>query len=131
MSQENVEMIEGMYRDARDDPGALAAIIDDDAEFVVPDRYLGGQRYRGPGGVLAFFRDWAGTFAEWDYSVEGLRDAGDVVIAHVHQWGRGKASGATVDNRFWQVWVVKAGKVVRVTHHESEAEALEAVGLSE
>ena len=58
-------------------------------------------------------------------------DAGDSVVVHIHQWGRGKGSGATVESRFWQVLTLRDGRVIRVTHHPEKAQALEVVGLSE
>jgi hypothetical protein len=43
--------------------------------------------------------------------------------------GRGKGSGAPVEARFWQVWIMRDGKAVRVTHHIEKADALEAAAL--
>ena len=54
----------------------------------------------------------------------------DAVAVHLHQWGRGKGSGATVDLHFWEVWIVRDGRVVRVTHWVDKADALEAAWLS-
>jgi hypothetical protein len=39
-------------------------------------------------------------------------EVGDSMVAHVHQWGRGKGSGATVEQSHSQVWTVRDGKVV-------------------
>jgi ketosteroid isomerase-like protein len=58
-------------------------------------------------------------------------EAGDSVVARVHQWGRGKGSGATVDDSHWQVWTVRDGKVVRVIIRADREAALEAAGLRE
>ena len=85
---------------------------------------------RGPGAVREFFRRWVGAFEDWAYEVEEVIDARDAVAVQLHQWGRGKGSGATVDLHFWEVWIVRDGRVVRVTHWVDEADALEAAGLS-
>ena len=77
-----------------------------------------------------FFRRWVGAFEDWAYEVEEVIDARDAVAVQLHQWGRGKGSGATVDLHFWEVWIVRDGRVVRVTHWVDEADALEAAGLS-
>ena len=45
--------------------------------------------------------------------------------------GHGGGSGAPVDQVIWQVAEWHNGKLVRLSSHDSEAEALEAVGLSE
>jgi ketosteroid isomerase-like protein len=132
MSQENVETVERVLDQAQHDPSALWGILADDVswEFAaldIPD--LGATQFRGPAGVREFFRRWVGPFDEWGYEVRDAIDAGDSVVIHIHQWGRGKGSGATVESRFWQVLTLCDGKVVRATHHSDKAEALEAVGL--
>jgi ketosteroid isomerase-like protein len=50
-----------------------------------------------------------------------------VVVVRVT--GRGKGSGANVEQRNGQVWTVVDSKVARVDSYMSRAEALEAVGL--
>ena len=130
MSQENVALIERTLGGARRNPPALWEILDDDVIWQVemPDH---PPTYHGPEGVREFFRRWVGTFDEWDYEVPEVIDAGDSVVSHIHQWGRGKGSGVTVDQNFWQVWTIRDGKIVRAAVHSEKAEALEAVGLSE
>jgi ketosteroid isomerase-like protein len=44
--------------------------------------------------------------------------------------GVGRASGARVERTYYVLYTVIDGKVARMTHFPSEAEALEAVGLS-
>lgn len=134
MSYENVEMIERMLDRARHNPAALFEMLDDEVRWEVgalniPD--VGPADWRGPAGVREFFRRWVGPFDEWGYEVGEVIDAGDSVVVHLHQWGRGKGSGATVESHFWQVWTVDGGKVVRATHHSEKAEAIKAVGRQE
>jgi ketosteroid isomerase-like protein len=134
MSQENVEMIRRIFDQAPSDPEIFFASLDAevvwDAETIdFPD--VGASHWRGPAGVREFFRRWVGPFDEWGVEIVEAIDVGDSVLAHVHQWGRGKGSGATVEDSHWQVWTVRDGKVVRVTLRVDRDEALEAVGLSE
>jgi ketosteroid isomerase-like protein len=133
MSLENVKMIERMLDQAQRDPAALFEVLDDEVRWEVGPLDLPDSRatYCGPAGVREFFRRWVGTFDEWGYEVGEVIDAGDSVVVHIHQWGRGKGSGAPVESHFWQVWTVRDGKVVRGTHHSEKAEALEAGGLRE
>jgi ketosteroid isomerase-like protein len=131
MSRENVEMIERMLREAPHNPAALWDILDDDVRWDasaldVPDA---GATYHGPDGVREFFRRWIGAFDEWGYEVPEVIDAGDSVVVHIHQWGRGKGSGVAVEGRFWQVWTIRNGRVIHSSHHSSKGEALEAAGL--
>ena len=131
MSQENVRVVRSFLDRAREDPTAWD-IFDEDVVWevgalAIPDVPATS---RGPDGVREFFRHWVGAFEDWAYEVEEVIDARDAVAVHLHQWGRGKGSGATVDLHFWEVWIVRDGRAVRVTHWVDKADALEAAGLS-
>src|SRR5215208_5474999 len=133
MSQENVELVLRVLDDARQNPAALWQVLDEEVQWEVgaldiPDS---GGTWHGPDGVREFFRRWVGPFDEWGYEFGEAIDAGDSVVVRIHQWGRGKGSGVTVESEFWQVWTVRDGKVVRGTHHAEKAEALQAAGLRE
>jgi ketosteroid isomerase-like protein len=134
MSTENVELVRRVLEESRSDPTALWEILDDEVVWEVgtleiPD--ISATNWRGPAGVREFFRRWVEPFAEWDYEVGELLDAGDSVIAHIHQWGRGRGSGVMVESRFWQVWTLREGRIVRATHHGERAGALAAAGRRE
>jgi ketosteroid isomerase-like protein len=132
MSQENVEVVRRMLDEARQDPEAMFGMLADDVEWETGDLQLPGPSTRfGPAGVRGFFRDWVGAFEAWGYEAEELLDAGEATVVCLHQWGRGKGSGATVENRFWGVWTLRDGKSVRATHHREKSQALQAAGLSE
>jgi ketosteroid isomerase-like protein len=133
MSRENVALIERMLGEVQENPSALYEILDDDVHWdatalEIPDA---GAIHHGPAGVREFFRRWVGTFEDWGFEADEVIDAEGSVVVHIHQWGRGKGSGVEVEGRFWQVWTIRDGKVIRATHHSSKSEALEAVGLRE
>jgi ketosteroid isomerase-like protein len=134
MSQQNVEMIDRIFDQAPYDPAVLFESLDDEVHWEVgaidiPD--IGATYWHGPAGVREFFRRWVGPFDDWGIKLDEAIDVGDSVVAHVHQWGRGKVSGAAVEESHWQVWTVRDGKVVRVALHPDREKALQAVGLSE
>ena len=118
----------------RRDVEALAAMSDDDLEFVSAFVAVetGGIAYRGP-------KTWGHYFARmdeiWDrWRVEDLEvfDAGgDRVAAAFRIVGRGKASGVPVDQRIGVAYRFRNGKLWRMRSYLDPAEALEAVGLSE
>ncbi len=87
------------------------------------------RKSQGPDSVREFFRRWAGTFADWGYAVEDLKEGPNTVLVRIHQWGSGRESGAPVDSRFWQTWVMFRGQAIRVSHRLEEAEALRDAGL--
>ncbi len=74
---------------------------------------------------------WASSFDELDVTIEEIIDAGDQVIVVAHHRGRGRASGAEVDTRFYEVYTLREGKISRVDEYTERGEALEAAGLSE
>lgn len=132
MSEENVEIIRRMLSEVQERPEAMYELLDEDVQWETAD--LGPllpASGRGPDTVRAFFRTWIGAFKDWGFEAEELIDSGDSVVVHVHQWGRGKSSGVEVDNRFWQVWTMRDGKVVRATNHTEKTDALQAAGLPE
>jgi ketosteroid isomerase-like protein len=135
MSQENVEKVRRFIGLAHDDPDAVWDLFDQDVEWELDPAALALPDFppasHGADGVRDFFRRWVSGFDEWDYEAEEWIEAPDGVVVRVHQWGRGKGSGALVEARFWQVWILRDGKAVRVTHHLDKADALQAAGLSE
>ena len=132
MSQENVETVIRALDAAHENPEAFFAIFDQNVEWDMSNSGLpDAKTYHGPAGVREFFRHWIGPFDEFDYEAEDVIDAGDSVIVLLHQWGRGKGSGAVVESRFWQVWTLSNGKVVRFQNFPERDQALQAVGLSE
>ena len=132
MSEENVAIVRRMYEESKTRPEAFFEFLDGDVEWDTKALDLAGATQgRGPETVRSFFRSWTGAFEEWGFEADELMDAGDVVIARIHQWGRGKVSGVTVENSFWQVWTLRDGKGIRATHYVDKDEALEAAGLSE
>ena len=116
-----------MLATAREDPSALRSILADDVEWDVGAiEVLSGGTYRGPDGVMEFFRQWVGAFTDWGYAADEIFEHGDSVVVHLHQWGTGKASGIRVEQRWWQVWTLRDGKAVRGTNHATREEALAA-----
>jgi ketosteroid isomerase-like protein len=130
MSEENVDLVRAMLAEAGDRPEALYEILAPDVEW---DAGAIGQlelsTCQGRDAVMQFFRLWVAPFDDWGYDVEELLDCGDSVVVRIHQWGRGKGSGASVEGRFWQVWTLRGGKVIRTTHHRDKTRALEAAAL--
>ena len=131
MSQENVE-VHHRVMDAfnRRDLDALLALIDEDVEGVSRLVPFEG-RYHGHEGVVRWQQSLYEVFPDWHGEPLEVRDFGDFTMAAVRFQGHGGESGVPVDKVIWQVGAWRNGKLVRLSSHDSEAEALEAVGLSE
>jgi ketosteroid isomerase-like protein len=82
-------------------------------------------------GARAFLADWVEAWEDWELEIEELLDAGDKVVAIMHQHGRAKATGLPVDMDLAQVWTIRDGKEVRMEMYANPEEALEAAGLAE
>jgi len=63
--------------------------------------------------------------------LQRIIDAGDRVIALVHEYRRGKGSGVAVEADIALVYGFKEGQVVRSEPYMSQADTLEAAGLRE
>ena len=131
MSQENVER---SYRilDAfnRGNVEAALALLDEDVEVVSRLAPIGEGRYHGHDGFHRWRQNLRDVFPDWHGEFVDVYDLGDFTMAPVRIRGHGGGSGAPVDQVIWQVGEWREGKLVRLSSHDSEAEALEAVGLS-
>jgi uncharacterized protein len=116
---------------ARGDLESFLGFVDRDIEISEPPELPGRRTYRGHQGLLDSMAAWAGQFEEFHAEPIRMIDAGDQVVVLVRQRGRGKGSGAMVEQRFGYVLTIQKGKLIRWEAFNRFAEALEAVGLSE
>src|SRR5512133_758206 len=130
MSGENVEIVRRGY--AAFERGDLESMLADVAPGLVAYRAEPeGATFHGPDGLLEAIADWTEGFDEFRASADGFIDAGDRVVARMHQRARGQASGVEVEADFWCVHTLKDGKQVRYEIYPTKAQAFEAAGLEE
>ena len=133
MSEENVEIARRNYEHFIRTGDVLDEAFHPD--FVLDmSRFRGWlerQNYHGVEGMRAFLADWLEALEDFEFEVEELRAAGDKVVALVRQCGRSQPSGVPVDMNLVHVITFSDGKQIRMDMYASEAEALEAAGLSE
>ena len=130
MSEENVEIVRrafafDVYGEGDPDP----ALSDFDPN-VVWNPIEEGPSY-GLKATRETFDRWESEWDELEMIPEEFIDAGDRVLVVALFRGRGRASGADVEARFYEVYALRDGKVVRVDEFTEREEALEAAGLSE
>ena len=139
MSEENVaiarELLEGF---ARRDHEAAFQYYDPDVVFdtrdpsglIAPD--LAGV-YHGHDGIRRYWRSWLEAWADLQFEIEDIRDAGDSAVALIrnqHQWGR--HSGIEVESPPYAiVFTFRDGKVVHWKAYSDRAEALRAADLGD
>ena len=133
MSEENVERGHRVTAAInRHDIDAALALIDPDVELIPRLMEVdGGGSYRGHDGVRSWRESLFGVWPNFKSEVDEVRDLGDVTVARTRMSGQGIASQAVTDQTSWVVTEWRDGKAIWISVFQSEAEALEAAGLSE
>jgi ketosteroid isomerase-like protein len=132
MSQENVQTVYRLYEASRRrDKEACVRESDPDVEIVSYLMGVEGTVYRGHAGMRDYIDDLFSVFPDWHPEILQATDYGDAVLAKIRMAGRGVSSGLAIEQAAWQVSRFRDGKLVGFYGYGSEAEALQAAGLSE
>ena len=134
MSDENVEIVRGVYDAAarRDGAGVLAAYdaeVEWDVSRAAIAPLVGERIYHGHQGLRRFFDDYHDAWEQIDYRYDELIDAGEHVLSVDVESGLGRSSGAEVEFTQYAVWTIRDRKIVHVRWFADRDEALEAAGL--
>jgi uncharacterized protein len=138
MSQQNVEIVRRLFAafqsvdldsfERRFD--VVREIFDPEVEWVAaPHSLLASEKYRGSDGIRRFWTQFLSAWDEYDVEVEELIDAGDQVVAVMRLSGR--TNELEIDEMRSSLLTLRGGKIVRIEPFASNADALEAAGLSE
>ena len=131
MSQENVEHLRRVMEHFQRTSEPLWESLDPEFEIHGHDIPDAGT-YRGHDGWRKWVADFAGAWEDFIFEPQEYIGAGDgKVVLMARMWGRGRASGVSVEHVDGTVWTIRDGKAVRLDYYGSRAEALEAVGLRE
>jgi|SRR3954452_6421431 ketosteroid isomerase-like protein len=127
MSREDVEVVRRLFAalDDQDWEEALGA-FDPEVEWSPTEG-----TFHGPEGVVMSLAEWLEPWDEHQIEAEEFLKAGDHVLAVIHLTGRVAGSGMEIDQRFFQVYTVREGRIVRMAEFVTRAEALEAAGIQE
>jgi ketosteroid isomerase-like protein len=131
MSEENVEIVRSQV-DRFKTTGELSPETSAaDIAWHDPPDFPDAQVHIGVEGVLQALAVWANAWSEWGIELDEYLDAGDRVLVRGKQRGRGKDTGAWVDQPLCLVYPLRDAKVVEVRAFFDNDQALEAAGLSE
>jgi ketosteroid isomerase-like protein len=85
---------------------------------------------RGRDALRSYYQDWIDTLADLRAEVEEvLFEADDRVAVVVRNSGRGRASGAAAEGRYYVACVVRAGRIVAGREYATREQALEGIRL--
>jgi len=128
MSNEDLSTVEALWKaSAERDFEAAARLLD-------PGIVLHGTRggldemmvIRGPDGYLGYMTDVEEQWESFDFEVERLIDAGNVVVVFLLEKGRSTQGGAELVRETAMAFKVKDGKVVEARGFLDRDEAIEA-----
>jgi ketosteroid isomerase-like protein len=123
MSQENVEIVRRF----------LAADVDEAMPYADPGivwNPIEELPTQGHEAVRASLDHWKAEWEDYEVVPEEFVDIGDQVVVTVRLRGRGRGSGVQIDARFYDVYTLRDGKIVRMDQFTDRSEALEAAGLA-
>jgi ketosteroid isomerase-like protein len=116
----------------RDVDGLFAELATADFEwYPAIVRGLDGSSYRGREGVERFNVDTSENWEELQSFPEEFRDLGDCVLVLGRLKGRGKASGAAVEQPYVSILDFRGDRIWRSRVYLDRAEGTQAAGLSE
>jgi uncharacterized protein len=131
MKATNSETLRSSYEALnRGDISKVLEVIDEDIVWQEGALSPEAGSHRGRESFEAFFRSWLASFNEFTIEPLEVIERGDVLIAVVHQSGRGQASGIEVSVEIAHAWTIRAGRAVRWQAFSSREEALEALAGS-
>jgi ketosteroid isomerase-like protein len=110
---------------------AAVESFDSGIEWVLPEGQS-SDSCQGPGAIIRFWEGLDETFDELQLLPQEFVDAGDHIATRLRHYGRGKRSGAVIDEEMYhQVVTFRDGKMVRIEYFTSWSAALEVAGLRE
>jgi ketosteroid isomerase-like protein len=138
MSQENVELVRGLYD--LDVFGASSAELDlvfrdyadERFQLRLPFDYPEGEQvFRGREGMSQLIALLHETWGRWRLEPERFLDAGDRVLVFARLLAEGGASGVLIELQTSHFWTVRGGRATSVQVYRDRSEGLKAAGLRE
>jgi ketosteroid isomerase-like protein len=126
MPPENVEIVRRLI-DAWNERDLEAALKEMHSQCEVRPAEA-TETLRGHDGVTKAFRDWFEAFEQFTMEPEDFVAHGDRVLVPMRQRARGKGSGLEIEERFYQLFTLRDGKVFRFEEYSEEADARRALG---
>jgi ketosteroid isomerase-like protein len=88
-----------------------------------------GKVFHRRSGMVSILEAWYEAMEDWHVEPEEIVDAGESLLLTVRVRARGRASGATVEDRGYAVFRMRDGKVLRCDEYADFDTARKAAGL--
>jgi ketosteroid isomerase-like protein len=82
------------------------------------------EEFRGPEALLEWMDDGDDAFDDFTVELLEVEELGEQVVVSMRQRGRGKASGADVDDHITHVWTIRDGRAIRLQSFADHDDAL-------
>jgi ketosteroid isomerase-like protein len=128
MSKQNVEVIRRLFAAIESEEfQEVLNLFDPEVEWAAAEGTA-----HGIDGVVTSFVEWMEPWDEHHIEPEEFLECDDGrVLATIHLSARGGQSGMEIDQRFFQLYTVREGKIARMVEYVDRPRALEAAGLRE
>jgi ketosteroid isomerase-like protein len=132
MSQENVEIVK-RNNDAynRRDLGAYLETVSESVRFRSRFSAMDSRRYLGHEDMRRYFAELDEVWSRYEMKLERVIPVGPRVAGLFQVDAVGRESNLQMEEYPGVVFTLEAGKIVQIDAYATQAEALEAVGLSE
>ena len=111
------------------DFNARLDLWDPDAVLVLNPEFPDAGTYVGLAQISGYMRQFLEPWVELTIEPGELIAGDGVVVAEVYQRGAGRESRLATEFTYFQVWTLRAGKVVRLETIRERADALKTAGL--
>jgi ketosteroid isomerase-like protein len=124
MSEQNVAVVQKLFEALdREDFAAALRLFDPRVEWTTTE----GGTYHGIEGVTESFVEWMEPWDEHNLETEEFIERGDdQVLATIHITARGEQSRIEIDQRFFHLYTVRDGKILRMVEYVDRGRGLEA-----
>jgi ketosteroid isomerase-like protein len=131
MSTENVKIVRHLYESGMmdRDPEELLELATPDVEYINPSYAVEPGVRRGPDAVAEAMRRFAEPWERSRHELRELYDGGDVVVAAVSWYVRGRGSSRDVVNEEAHTWTLREGRIAAFEWGQDLDKALAAAGL--
>jgi ketosteroid isomerase-like protein len=85
------------------------------------------ESFRGPESLLEWLDDGDDAFDDFTIDLLDVEELDGHVVVTMSQRGRGKASGAEVDDRITHVWTIRDGRATRLQSFADRDDAIQYV----